>query len=253
MIVVENIWKSFNSHQVLRDVNLQVHDGETMVVLGKSGVGKSVLLRLILRLMDPDQGRIFIDEKEIGRLLPRDMNEIRLRFGMLFQSAALFDSMNVYDNVSIGLHSLTKLREPEIARKVQSCLEMVGLEGVENAFPAELSGGMRKRVGLARAVAMDPAYLLYDEPTTGLDPVMTESIAQIIRKLQKELHVTSIVVTHDLQTAFSVADRMALLHQGEIYFSGTVEEMRDSEDLIVQQFIRGYARRHQTAMEKFDD
>ncbi len=253
MIVIKNVWKAFTTHQVLRGVNLQVKDGRTLVVLGKSGVGKSVLLRLILRLMDPDRGSIYIDDREIGKLQRRDMNAIRLRFGMLFQSSALFDSMNVFDNVSIGLHSLTDQSEAVIAGKVKECLTMVGLEGVEDEFPAELSGGMRKRVGLARAVAMNPAYLLYDEPTTGLDPVMTESIAQIIRKLQRELHVTSVVVTHDLQTAFTVADRMALLHEGEIVFDGTVEEIRNSGDPIVQEFIRGYARRHTAKMEKFDD
>jgi len=253
MIIVENIWKNFNDKQVLAGVDLKINDGETMVVLGKSGVGKSVLLRLILRLMDPDRGRITIDNKIIGTLQRREMNTIRLRFGMLFQSAALFDSMNIFDNVSIALRTLTKLTEIEIREKVDYCLNMVGLQGVEKLFPAELSGGMRKRVGLARAVAMDPAYLLYDEPTTGLDPVMTESIAQIIRKLQRELNVTSIVVTHDLQTAFTVADRMALLHEGQIQFQGTVDQIRNTDDIIVREFIRGYSRKHNLEMHQIDD
>ncbi|MCF7796311.1 MAG: ABC transporter ATP-binding protein [Lentisphaeria bacterium] len=253
MIRVENIYKRFNDKHVLRGVNLAVQDGETLVVLGKSGVGKSVLLRLILRLMEADQGRIIIDDKDIATLTPKEMNKIRLKFGMLFQSSALFDSMNVEDNVSIALRTLTEKPENEIHQRVADCLKMVDLDGTEALFPAELSGGMRKRVGLARAVAMNPAYLLYDEPTTGLDPVMTESIAQIIRKLQRELNVTSIVVTHDLQTAFTVADKMALLHEGQIQIEGSIEALRDSNDPIVKEFIRGYARKHKEEVHHIDD
>lgn len=253
MIRVEKIHKRFNEKHVLRGVSLDINDGETMVVLGKSGVGKSVLLRLILRLMEPDRGRIIIDNKDIATLTPKEMNEIRLKFGMLFQSSALFDSMNVEDNVSIALRTLTEKPETEISERVAECLKMVDLEGTENLFPAELSGGMRKRVGLARAVAMNPAYLLYDEPTTGLDPVMTESIAQIIRKLQRELNVTSIVVTHDLQTAFSVADRMALLHEGQIQMEGSIDEIRNASDPIVREFIRGYARKPKEEVHPIDD
>ena len=241
MIEIRNLHKSFGPQHVLRGVNLDIQTGETMVVLGRSGTGKSVLLKLIIALMRPDRGSIVVDGQDVYALTYEKLGELRKNIGMLFQMAALFDSMTVAENVSLGLRESRKMSDKQIAAVVAEKLALVGLSGIENKKPAELSGGMRKRVGLARAVAMNPDYILYDEPTTGLDPITARQINILIRELQAKLQVTSIVVTHDLHSAYHVGDRLCLLHEGRIYFTGTPDEMQASEDLVVRQFARGEA------------
>jgi len=239
MIRIRGLKKKLGSKQVLEGVDLDVHGGENIVVMGRSGTGKSVLLKHVIGLMTPDEGSIEVDGVEIVGLPERDLNELRKRFGMLFQGAALFDSMTVGENVGLALREHLRLGREEIRRRVAERLEWVGLEGVENMKPASLSGGMRKRVGLARAIAMDPRYILYDEPTTGLDPILADAIHQLIRGLQRRLGVTSIIVTHDMTGAYKLADRMAMLDGGRIVFTGTPDEVRETRDPLVRQFIEG--------------
>jgi phospholipid/cholesterol/gamma-HCH transport system ATP-binding protein len=241
MIEIRDLYKSFGSLRVLRGVNLDIHTGESMVVLGRSGTGKSVLLKLIIGLLPPDRGTIRVDGREVNTMSYAELGELRKNMGMLFQMAALFDSMTVAENVGLGLRERRDLGEDEIAAIVAQKLSLVGLSGIEAKKPAELSGGMRKRVGLARAVAMNPEYILYDEPTTGLDPITARQINILIRELQAKLRVTSVVVTHDLHSAYQVGDRVCLLHEGRIYFTGTPTEMQESEDSVVRQFARGEA------------
>jgi phospholipid/cholesterol/gamma-HCH transport system ATP-binding protein len=239
MIKIRGLSKQLGSKRVLDGLDLDIVDGETIVVLGPSGTGKSVLLKHIMGLMHPDAGSIEIGGENIVGMGERDINEVRKRFGMLFQGAALFDSMTVGENVGLALREHTRMKEREIASRVAERLEWVGLRGTEMLKPASLSGGMRKRAGLARAIAMDPQYILYDEPTTGLDPIMADVINQLIRGLQKRLGVTSVVVTHDLISAYHVADRMAMLYGGKVVFTGTPEQVRATTDPMVKQFIEG--------------
>jgi len=240
MIDIQDIHKSFGNQRVLDGVNLQVRDGQSIVVMGKSGVGKSVLLKLITRLLFPDAGQIIVDGDNLNTLHGKALDKCRLKFGMLFQSAALFDSMNICDNVGIGLRAHQDHSESEIKQLVAESLERVGLEETGEKFPAQLSGGMRKRVGLARVFAMRPQYILYDEPTTGLDPVTSAQIAKLIKELQVDLKVTSIIVTHDIPTGFFLADEIVLLDRGNFSFTGSVEEMKKSPLSSVQDFISGY-------------
>ena len=239
MIRIRGLRRKLGSKQVLDGVDLDLEKGENVVVMGRSGTGKSVLLKHIIGLMKPDEGSIEVDGVDIVGLNEHDLNEIRKRFGMLFQGAALFDSMTVGENVGLALREHLRLDPVEIQRRVADRLEWVGLTGVENMKPASLSGGMRKRVGLARAIAMDPQYILYDEPTTGLDPILADAISELIRSLQSRLGVTSIVVTHDMAAAYKVADRMAMLDGGRIVFMGTPEETRGTRDPLVRQFVEG--------------
>jgi phospholipid/cholesterol/gamma-HCH transport system ATP-binding protein len=239
MIKIRGLSKQLGSKRVLDGLDLDIVDGETIVVLGPSGTGKSVLLKHIMGLMHPDAGSIEIGGENIVGMGERDINEVRKRFGMLFQGAALFDSMTVGENVGLALREHMRMKEREIASRVAERLEWVGLRGTEMLKPASLSGGMRKRAGLARAIAMDPQYILYDEPTTGLDPIMADVINQLIRGLQKRLGVTSVVVTHDLISAYHVADRMAMLYGGKVVFTGTPEQVRATTDPMVKQFIEG--------------
>ncbi len=239
MIRIRGLKKKLGAKQVLDGVDLDVQAGENIVVMGRSGTGKSVLLKHVIGLMTPDEGSIEVDGVEIVGLPERDLNELRKRFGMLFQSGALFDSMTVGENVGLALREHLRLGSEEIRRRVAERLEWVGLEGVENMKPASLSGGMRKRVGLARAIAMDPRYILYDEPTTGLDPILADAIHQLIRGLQRRLGLTSMIVTHDMTGAYKVADRMAMLDGGRIVFTGTPGEVRETRDPLVRQFIEG--------------
>ncbi len=237
MIQIENLHKSFDENHVLRGVNLEIPQGEAAVILGPSGCGKSVLLKHIIGLMTPDQGRVVVNGIEISSLSRKDLNVARRNFGMLFQSAALFDSMTVYENVSLGLTEHTQLSHAEKQDIVAQKLELVGLEGTEEMFPSELSGGMRKRVGLARAICLDPAVVLYDEPTTGLDPVIGDTINDLIARLQERLNITSVIVTHDMRSAFKIGDRLAMLSEGRISFVGTPDEMKASNDPIVSEFL----------------
>jgi phospholipid/cholesterol/gamma-HCH transport system ATP-binding protein len=241
VIEIRDLHKRFGPLTVLDGIDLDIRKGECIVVLGRSGTGKSVLLKHIIGLLKPDRGTVAVDGQEVTQLKYDDLAELRKKFGMLFQGAALFDSMTVGENVGLALHEHTKKTAAEIAAIVAEKLEMVGLAGVEAKKPSDLSGGMRKRVGLARAIAMEPQYILYDEPTTGLDPVTAQQINELIREMQQRLRVTSVVVTHDLASAYFVGDRLTLLHDGKIYFDGTPEEIQKSEDPVVRQFITASA------------
>ena len=239
MIQIEGVSKRLGSKQVLEDLNLELPTGLTTVILGRSGTGKSVLLKHIIGIMHPDEGRIVVDGEDIAQLGENDLNRVRRRFGMLFQGAALFDSLTVGENIALPMREHLRLEDAEIHRRVAERLSWVGLQGVEDMKPSSLSGGMKKRVGLARAVAIDPAYILYDEPTTGLDPIMSDVINQLIRSIQKRMNVTSVVVTHDLHSAWKVGDRIALLHEGRVQFTGTPAEAEVTTDMLVRQFIEG--------------
>jgi len=241
MIDIHGLHKSFGSQSVLNGVDLSISTGESLVILGRSGSGKSVLLKLIIGLMHPEQGTILADGQEVNRLSYNELSELRKRFGMLFQLAALFDSMTVGENIGLALREHTNLSEAEIAAIVAEKLSLVNLEGIEDKKPSDLSGGMRKRVGLARAIAMDPDYILYDEPTTGLDPVNAQQINELIRELQEKLNVTSIVVTHDMKSAYYLGDRLCLLHEGMIHFDGTPKEIQGCDDPVVRQFTHAEA------------
>jgi len=241
MIEIQHVKKSFDGRMVLKDVNLTIHDGETMVVIGCSGCGKTVLLRCIIGLIKPDRGKIIVDGEDICQMDGRNLFRIRKKFGMLFQSAALFDSMTVEDNIGLALREHTELSPAEIRKKVAEKLEVVGLPGIENKKPAELSGGMKKRVGLARALIMDPQIVLFDEPTTGLDPVMADSINNMILETHNRLNITSIMVTHDLASVFKVANRVAMLTNGKIIFEGSPKDLKKTQNPAVRQFVEGKA------------
>lgn len=241
MIEIVNLCKSFEDHVVLDNANLTIKDGETIVIIGRSGCGKSVLLKHIIGIMKPDSGQVVIDGQDITRLNGKELNELRLKFGMLFQGAALFDSLNVRDNVGFNLIEHTKLDEQSIDKRVAECLEMVGLRGIENLRISELSGGMRKRAGLARAICMNPKIILYDEPTTGVDPIMGDAVNDLIRELQSKLKTTAVAVTHDMTSAYKIADRIAMLYKGKIIEAGTPDEIKNTKNPIVRQFITGAA------------
>ncbi len=237
MIVVKDIWKTFGGKSVLNGLSLEIPRGETLVIMGRSGCGKSVLLKIITGLIAADAGEIWFDGTEISKLKAKKLNAIRRKIGMLFQSAALFDSMTVAENIAFMLDQHTKLTPAEMRKVVDEKLSLVDLEGVQELRPAELSGGMRKRVGLARALAFNPEVVLYDEPTTGLDPVTCNEINQLIRDLHEKLQVTSVVVTHDMHSAFSVATRMAMIHEGRQIAYGRPDEILNNDDPILQQFV----------------
>lgn len=241
MIKLVDINKSFKERQVLRHINLSVADGETLVIIGGSGSGKSTLLRLMVGLIAPTSGEIWIDAQEISQMKEEALDQVRLKMGMVFQYSALFDSMTVGDNVAFGLREHTDYSEEKIRRIVAEKLALVGLSGVENMMPSELSGGMKKRVGLARAIAFEPSIIFYDEPDSGLDPVMTGKIDELIRTMQRQLGVTSVVVTHDMESAFLVGDRIAMVYEGEIIADETAEEFRRLSDPRVRAFLRGLA------------
>lgn len=241
MIELIDIHKSFGNNHVLRGVNLKIEKGESLVVIGGSGSGKSVILKHIIGLLAPDKGKVFIDTVDLSGLDEDGLNNIRKKFGMLFQSAALFDSMKVWENVGFGLMRHTRMSEKEIKEAASQKLKLVGLAGVENLMPSELSGGMRKRVGLARAIAMEPEILLYDEPTTGLDPIMADVIDELIIEMRERLNITSIAITHDMKSAYKIADRIAMLYNGVIISEGTPDEIKNTKDPAVKQFVEGNA------------
>lgn len=240
-ISIKGVEKSFGPLEVLRGVDLDIYRGESLVVIGPSGCGKSVLLKHIIGLIEPDRGSIRVKGKEITTMNSESVYELRKRFGMLFQGSALFDSLTVGGNVGLALTEHTDLSDEEIEARVMEKLDLVGMGHTINKKPSELSGGMKKRVGLARAIAMDPEIVLYDEPTTGLDPIMADVINNLIRSLQKKVNATSITVTHDMVSAYKVADRIAMLHNGRIIMAGPVEDVQNTDNPAVQQFIRGEA------------
>jgi phospholipid/cholesterol/gamma-HCH transport system ATP-binding protein len=239
MIQLIDIHKSFGEQKVLDGLNLEIEDGKTTVIIGKSGGGKSVLLKHIIGLLKPDSGQVLVNGIDITTLNDRELNEVRKNFGMLFQEAALFDSMNVGDNVAFPLREHTKKNEKEIMEIVDERLSAVGLPGVENKMPSELSGGMRKRVGLARALAMHPQIILYDEPTTGLDPIMTEAINDLIINTQKNFNVTCVVISHDIGSIFEIGHNIAMLYDGKIVEYGTPEVIKQSDNPVLKQFLSG--------------
>ncbi|MFH1846599.1 MAG: ABC transporter ATP-binding protein [Candidatus Omnitrophota bacterium] len=239
IIETKGLVKKFNDRLVLNGVDLEIYRGETFVVMGGSGCGKSTLLRHLSGTLKPDSGRIFLLGKDITELYDSELDDIRKRIGMSFQSSALFDSMTVKENISLPLKEHTKLTKSVIDIMVKMKLELVGLRGYENLMPSELSGGMRKRVGLARAIAMDPDVVFYDEPTAGLDPIVAAVIERLIMDFSKKLSITSVVVTHDIKSLMTIADRIAMLYDGKVLQIGTPDEIKNSEDEIIQQFIRG--------------
>ena len=239
MIRLVDVYKSFGPKHVLEGFSLDVAEGETMVIIGYSGTGKSVAIKHIVGLLEPDRGEVWVDGLEVPKLPRRELYELRARIGYVFQFAALFDSLSIGDNVAMGLRKQQHLDESEIQQRVSEALELVDLPGVESRFPAELSGGMRKRVGIARAIALRPKYILYDEPTTGLDPVTSAVIDQLMVRMRERLGVTSVVITHDMRSAYTVGSRIAMLYQGRVQQVGTVDEIRNTRDPIVRQFIEG--------------
>lgn len=243
MVAVRGLVKSIGPQEILRGIDLDVARGETLVVIGRSGGGKSVLLKHLIGLMVPDAGEIWIDGENIIGLSERRLAAIRRKVGILFQGGALFDSMTVEENIAFPLREAGE-RNPQVIRaKIEEILQVIELEGEQEKMPVNLSGGMKKRVGLARAIVRQPSCVLYDEPTAGLDPVVSDSINQLIRRLQKRYHMTSIVVTHDMKSAFHIADHIAYLHEGRIYFHGTPGELEQSADPLIQDFMLGRSDR----------
>jgi len=253
VINVKNLVKNFGSRRILNDISLDIYQGETLVVMGGSGCGKSTFLRHLIGAIRPDSGEVWMFGQDIAKASETQMDEIRKKFGMLFQSGALFDSMTVGENIALPLREHTKLDNSIIGIIVKMKLELVGLRGFEHLMPSQLSGGMKKRVGLARAIAMDPSIVFYDEPTAGLDPVMTGVIDKLTMDLTKKLHITSVVVTHDMGSVFRIADRIVMLHQGNILQIGTPEEIKNSKNALVQQFITGDAEGPISFFQKGDD
>jgi phospholipid/cholesterol/gamma-HCH transport system ATP-binding protein len=241
MIKISGLKKYFGPKRVLDGVDLEIDKGKITVIIGRSGEGKSVLIKHIIGLLKPDEGQIFLEGQEISSMNERDWGEVRKRFGMLFQSAALFDSMTVGENVGFALKEHTELADEDIMKVVGEKLRRVGLVGVEHMMPAELSGGMKKRVGLARAIVMDPEIVLFDEPTTGLDPIMSDSIADLVLDTQRSLQTTYILITHDIPFTYKIADKIAMLHEGRIIEQGSVEEMKKNPNPVVRQFLEGRA------------
>lgn len=239
MIDIRHVYQTFGDRHILKDVSLSIKEGETMVILGASGSGKSTLLKLIIGLLRPTSGKVLVNGKDMGQLSEEELNEERRSMGMVFQYSALFDSLNVKENVAFGLRMYTRLSEEKIDAIVKEKLHLVGLDGIEDLMPANLSGGMKKRVSLARAIALEPKIILYDEPTAGLDPIRSTDISLLIKETQKALHATSVVVTHDLRSAEMIADRMAFLYKGSFLAVGTAKELYASKDERVRQFMNG--------------
>lgn len=241
-IELHDLHKSFDGRKVLNGMSINVERGESLVIVGGSGTGKSVTLKHIIGLLRPDRGQVIIDGQDLTAMKEVELNHFRRRFGMAFQEGALFDSMSVFENIAFPLRRHTKMSEQEIRARVEECLEDVHLHNVEKKRPSELSGGMRRRVGFARAISLAPEILLFDEPTTGLDPVISDVIAELIEEMDVKLGTTTVTITHDMKVAFKIADRVAMLHQGQIIEEGTPEEFQRSRNPIVEQFIEGRAQ-----------
>jgi phospholipid/cholesterol/gamma-HCH transport system ATP-binding protein len=241
MIKLTNLHKQLGSQKVLTGLNLNIEEGTTCVIIGRSGCGKSVLLKHIVGLLKADKGEVFVDGLEVGSLNEKGLDDLRLKIGLVFQGGALFDSMNVGENVGFGLIERGNIPEKEILERINSSLAMVGLKGINHIMPSELSGGMRKRVALARAICIKPQIILYDEPTTGVDPITADAINDLIINMHDKLKVTSIVVTHDMRSAYKVADKIAMLYQGKIIDEGSSREIANSRNPIVHQFVNGLA------------
>lgn len=242
MIKISGLYKNFNSHEVIKGLDLEIKDGETIVIIGRSGCGKSVLLKHVVGLLKPNKGAILVDETDITKMPSMELQNVQKKFGFLFQGAALFDSLNVGENIGFGLRVQRQLNDEQIRARVSECLKLVGLEGIENLMPSDLSGGMRKRVGLARAIASRPQYILYDEPTTGIDPIMSDAVNNLIISMQEKLGITSIVVTHDMVSAYKVGDRIGMMYEGKIIQIGTPDEIKNTSNPVVRQFISGSAQ-----------
>jgi len=239
MIHVKELYKSFGKKEVLRGISFKINHGESVAIIGKSGIGKSVLLKHLIGLIEPDSGEVWVEDKLVNSLSFTQLQTVRAQCGMVFQFGALFDSMSVQENIGLALSKLTDMDILEVNQQISDSLAEVGMENSEKLMPSSLSGGMKKRVGIARAIATKPKYLLYDEPTTGLDPIMTDSINRLISKIHQQENVTSIMVTHELRTVFEVAERVIMIHDGGIKFDGTPEQIKQSGDKVVQQFISG--------------
>ncbi len=238
MIKTEQLHKSFHGNHVLKGIDLEIHDGETFAIIGRSGSGKSVLMKHLIGLLKPDSGRVLIDGIDINNLAYKELRKVRQQFGVLFQGGALFDSMSAFENVAFPLRTFTKRSESEIEKEAQECLEMVELSDVGPLMPSELSGGMKKRLALARAISLRPQYIFYDEPNTGLDPATSNTIDELITGLRKRLNITSIVVTHDMHSVLTIADRACYIHEGYLHWVGTVEELHKSNDKTLLDFVK---------------
>ncbi|HDZ77526.1 MAG TPA: ABC transporter ATP-binding protein [Candidatus Omnitrophica bacterium] len=241
MIEIINIHKSFSSHKVLDGLSLKIEKGKTKVIIGRSGCGKSVLLKHIAGLFIPDDGIVKIEGTVINKLKEKELNKIRMKMGVLFQGGALFDSLTVAGNVGFVLDEYSEIDKETIRERVKEALSLVGLQAIEDLMPSELSGGMKKRVALARAICMRPEIILYDEPTTGVDPITADAINELILELQNKLKITSVVVTHDMISAYKIADQIAMLYQGKIIAEGTPDEIKNTDNQIVKQFVTGAA------------
>jgi phospholipid/cholesterol/gamma-HCH transport system ATP-binding protein len=241
IISAKKVCRSFNGRRVLDELSIDIVKGETLVIIGRSGCGKSVFLKHLIGILKPDEGEIWVDGVNLVALSPKQLNALRMRFGMVFQGSALFDSLTVGENVGFGLIEHTAISHQVIRQRVEESLELVGLKGIQDLKPAELSGGMKKRVALARAICVRPEILLYDEPTTGLDPIMADAINDLIIEMHDKLKITSLVVTHDMVSAYKIGTRIAMMYQGKIIQMGSPAEIRDSKDPVVRQFITGSA------------
>ncbi|MFA5276567.1 MAG: ABC transporter ATP-binding protein [Candidatus Omnitrophota bacterium] len=241
MIEIKELHKRFGEHKVLNGLNLKIETGSTCVIIGRSGCGKSVLLKHIVGILKPDQGSVFVDDKEINKLTVKKLDEFRLKIALVFQGGALFDSMSVADNVGFGLIEHSRIAHKELLERIEESLCLVGLCGAGNLMPAELSGGMKKRVALARAICLKPEIILYDEPTTGVDPITADAINDLIKDMHDKLKITSVAVTHDMKSAYKIADKIAMMYQGKIIAEGTSKEIENSSNPVVHQFINGLA------------